>query len=599
MRRVCVLLCAVVAVAVCPAMGQSFARVDAWRPAPLLQVTGCNYTDSTGKITKTNGFANYTWASGDKAVVTAGTQSATIFVLLNQYTITAATANDITISGGLSFVGGADGDVTNDSISVNICRNTYRYDVDARGSKSSSFDPIFAFWTGGQGANIMTTYVDNNGGLWTGAYLNINPVFSQYTEGGASGTSFRYPTPNISTMLYCYSDVSGPNVTLKTSTDGNNYPLLIWDSNEKYTFAIERTGGLTWGAAANSKGAMDTTLTRSAAGELTTESLVTTGRILAQGGYRVDETGGAAAVSGVATLVAGTKTVNTSAVTANSRISLSIQSLGTVAAPKAIAVTARTASTSFTITSADNTDTSRVFWQIHEPVQETDVKPTSPSWNSGHSLGADLVCAYLFTEGSGTTLADATGQLGTATLTNVTWTTDGNFGPVGVFNGGTSTVTLPSLTGSFASNEATVLYVLKLDESTPASTAYTGLDSWYATQANHYPYTDGKLYLGEMRSTRLTSFTNSFDRATWHRIGWTHKNGASNYVIYQNGSSIQTAAGEASINVPATIYVGANAGPAGGSYNLKGRVATILIWDRALSGAEMAALETDVWQMFR
>lgn len=70
---------------------------------------------------------------------------------------------------------------------------------------------------------------------------------------------------------------------------------------------------------------------------------------------------------GTATLVTGAKVVATTAVTANSRIFLTVQSLGTVSAPKAIAVTARTAATSFTITSADATDTSVVAWLIVEP----------------------------------------------------------------------------------------------------------------------------------------------------------------------------------------------------------------------------------------
>lgn len=76
----------------------------------------------------------------------------------------------------------------------------------------------------------------------------------------------------------------------------------------------------------------------------------------------------ASGATGQVALVAGSKVVNTDAVTANSRIMLSVQSLGTVAAPKALAVTARVAGTSFTITSADGTDTSVVAWEIVEPV---------------------------------------------------------------------------------------------------------------------------------------------------------------------------------------------------------------------------------------
>lgn len=76
---------------------------------------------------------------------------------------------------------------------------------------------------------------------------------------------------------------------------------------------------------------------------------------------------GTNAAMGASTLVGGTVTVNNTLVSASSRIFLTVQSLGTVAAPKAVAVTARTAGTSFTITSADATDTSVVAWHIVEP----------------------------------------------------------------------------------------------------------------------------------------------------------------------------------------------------------------------------------------
>jgi hypothetical protein len=72
--------------------------------------------------------------------------------------------------------------------------------------------------------------------------------------------------------------------------------------------------------------------------------------------------------TGITTLSGGTVTVNTTKVTATSRIFLGIQSLGTVIVPTTVGVTARTASISFTITSADGTDTSVIAWQIIEPV---------------------------------------------------------------------------------------------------------------------------------------------------------------------------------------------------------------------------------------
>lgn len=73
---------------------------------------------------------------------------------------------------------------------------------------------------------------------------------------------------------------------------------------------------------------------------------------------------GSAPVAGLATLVAGTVTVNTTAVTANSRIQLTAQNSG--AAPGTPRVSARVPGTSFTITSTSGTDTSSVAWQMSE-----------------------------------------------------------------------------------------------------------------------------------------------------------------------------------------------------------------------------------------
>jgi hypothetical protein len=143
-------------------------------------------------------------------------------------------------------------------------------------------------------------------------------------------------------------------------------------------FRITADGGMAWGPG---NGARDTTLVRSGNNALQTPGFFAMGSGQSSGtfsvfggdviigtagqGLKVKE--GANAAMGVATLVAGTVTVATTRVTATSRIQLTAQSLGTVTAPKALAVTARTGGTSFTITSADATDTSVVAWEIIEP----------------------------------------------------------------------------------------------------------------------------------------------------------------------------------------------------------------------------------------
>ena len=70
---------------------------------------------------------------------------------------------------------------------------------------------------------------------------------------------------------------------------------------------------------------------------------------------------------GIATLTAGTVTVSNTIVTATSRIFLTAQSLGTITVPAAYAISARTATTDFTILSSDASDTSEVAWMIVEP----------------------------------------------------------------------------------------------------------------------------------------------------------------------------------------------------------------------------------------
>lgn len=124
---------------------------------------------------------------------------------------------------------------------------------------------------------------------------------------------------------------------------------------------IRADGRHDWGPGA--AGARDTGLFRSGVATLATDSTFVLS--VAGNGFQIKE--GANATMGVATLVAGTVTVNTTKVTANSRIQLTPQALGTVTSPKPVGITARVAGTSFTITSGDATDTSTVAWTIVEP----------------------------------------------------------------------------------------------------------------------------------------------------------------------------------------------------------------------------------------
>ncbi len=105
-----------------------------------------------------------------------------------------------------------------------------------------------------------------------------------------------------------------------------------------------------------------------AAGSVITNPLSVTGNVTlntAGNGLKIKE--GTNATMGTATLSGGTVVVNTTKVTATSRIFLTGQSLGTVAVPSNYGVSARSAGTSFTILASAPTDTSVVAWEIIEP----------------------------------------------------------------------------------------------------------------------------------------------------------------------------------------------------------------------------------------
>ena len=95
------------------------------------------------------------------------------------------------------------------------------------------------------------------------------------------------------------------------------------------------------------------------------EYLITGDIVLKTAGLGIKIAEGTNARMGTAVLVAGTVTVNTTAVAANSRIYLTSQTDG--GTPGWLRVSGRTAGTSFDITSSSATDTSTVAWLIVEP----------------------------------------------------------------------------------------------------------------------------------------------------------------------------------------------------------------------------------------
>jgi hypothetical protein len=185
----------------------------------------------------------------------------------------------------------------------------------------------------GQGANNYYNPADNGGraGIVGAAsvYINIDS---------------NNDTTNASFLVYKDSNVLSSGTQLLALGEAGQLALPVTGS----------TGGLLIGG--------DTNLYRSAADKLATDDdflLNTVGN-----GLYIKE--GTNATMGTATLSAGTATVSTTKVTANSRIFLTVDG-GTLTNVGAPYISARTAGTSFVITSTNILDASNVAWVIIEP----------------------------------------------------------------------------------------------------------------------------------------------------------------------------------------------------------------------------------------
>ena len=179
--------------------------------------------------------------------------------------------------------------------------------------------------------------------------------FITSTVNGASSNATGI-TINVSNTLASATNVALTGLSMHSSTLAAAGAI----KSNNYGLSVNVSGGGTNYAALFSSGNVGI-------GTLApTESLEVNGNIRISGKNGLKITEGTNARMGKATLVAGTVVLNTNAVTANSRIFLMDQTPngGT---PGTSYISARTAGTSFTITSTNAGDVSDVAWIIIEP----------------------------------------------------------------------------------------------------------------------------------------------------------------------------------------------------------------------------------------
>lgn len=191
-----------------------------------------------------------------------------------------------------------------------------------------------------------------------GTAADIAPLGTQAagTTGKAADAGHVHPTTGVlpttgGTMT------GGINSSLATTSSVGIGVFVSGDAFDRGRFLASGQIEMGSGAAAR-----EVVLSRTAANQL---SLTTADLRIATAGRGLMVAEGSNAKMGTVALTAGAATVSTTAVTANSRIFLTNQALGGTAG--FLRVSARTAGTSFTITSSSGTDTSTIAWMLVEP----------------------------------------------------------------------------------------------------------------------------------------------------------------------------------------------------------------------------------------
>src|SRR6266513_1600977 len=198
-----------------------------------------------------------------------------------------------------------------------------------------------------------------------------------------------------------------------------------------------------------------------------------------------------------------------------------------------------------------------------------------------------LVAAYAFSEGSGTTVADASGNNNNGTITAATWTTAGKFGNALAFNGTSARVTVPNAASLQLTTGMTLeAWVFPTGSLTSwRSVVDKTVDGYYlmaSTDQSNRPGVGGTWTGGNQNVAAPTVLTIN----TWTHLAATF-DGAT-VRLFVNGVQVASQAQTTPLaTTPGTLQMGAN------SYGefFAGRIDEVRIYNRALSATE---IQTDM-----
>src|SRR5258708_3874484 len=197
-----------------------------------------------------------------------------------------------------------------------------------------------------------------------------------------------------------------------------------------------------------------------------------------------------------------------------------------------------------------------------------------------------LVAAYAFNEGSGTTVADVSGNNNNGTIGAATWTTAGKFGSALVFNGTSAQVTVPNATSLQLTTGMTLEAWVFPTGSLASWRAVLdkNVDGYYlmaSSDPNNRPVVGGTWTGGNQNAAAPTALALN---------AWTHLaatfDGAT-VRLYVNGAQVASQAQTAPLaTTTGTLQIGGDSYP---NEFFAGRIDQVRIYNRALTQAEIQA----------
>ncbi|CAK0743510.1 hypothetical protein CCP3SC1AL1_1210002 [Gammaproteobacteria bacterium] len=186
-------------------------------------------------------------------------------------------------------------------------------------------------------------------------------------------------------------------------------------------------------------------------------------------------------------------------------------------------------------------------------------------------------------QGSGTVVADLSGNKNTGVLTNgPTYTSVGSSSYFTL--DGTNDFIASTVDTSLFTTNATMVIWLKNDETTPSTTTYTGFIGFgNGGENDHYPWVDGFAYLSTLRFGRIGPITLSptVTRTNIHMVSVTSS--STEWKLYQNAVLQYKTSSQSSVQMSNT-RIGYSIEQ---TYNYKGRVYSFMLYNRVLSPSEL------------